>query len=162
MATRGVPVGTEAATEWVGLPGAVGEHATMTSDMALCKECSQWCRKGALCDCCVRSTGKEPTVLPNWEGVEGSRDSHRTLGGRAWCGECSTYCYRHLDRHCDCCLVADGFVPVWIPGREGDRRSALMTWLLDDESVSTVTPEDATALVERLVTYGQEGLGDGW
>ena len=34
------------------------------------------------------------TAEPNFEGHEG-RDcgDHRTLGQRAWCGDCSEYCY---------------------------------------------------------------------
>jgi hypothetical protein len=39
-------------------------------------------------------------------------DRHRSLGVRAWCGDCRTYCHR--DDWCDCCHEARGHVKTWV------------------------------------------------
>ena len=60
----------------------------------------------------------------NWEGHPKASE-HRTLGERAWCFDCKTYCYRY--GNCDCCLEAKGWVRLWlrpdgvIVDEDGDR-----------------------------------------
>ena len=57
----------------------------------------------AACPAC-KGTGVEPKD-EKWEGMPGATE-HRTLGGRAWCFACSTYCYPPPG-YCPCCQEAD-------------------------------------------------------
>jgi len=66
---------------------------------------------------------------PNWEGVGGE---HRTVGShRAWCYECSEWCYRAEGMHCRHC-------------EEPAPDEATMTWVLaaepDDPTMSPEAP----------------------
>jgi hypothetical protein len=46
-----------------------------------------------------------------WEGQPKATE-HRTLGTRAWCFQCQTYCYPNMN--CDCCNEAKGWMRLWL------------------------------------------------